>query len=188
MTVSEAVKQRRTVRAFENRPVDQNILLSICDDARLYACSANLQPIRFKVVTEEADDLFPLIRLAGYIPGYTLTKEQQPPAYILIATEDTNPGKWQFEAGADPNYVPDVNMDKLAKEKGLETCCIGNFDKAKTATLLGVDTEKYSRLYLLAIGKSRQENRICPVTEGIKYTYEEGVFTVPKYDLSEILL
>ena len=183
MTVSEAVRERRTVRAFENTPLPREMLLEICEDARLYACSANLQPIRFKVVTEEADDLFPLIRLAGYIPGYTLTKEQQPPAYILIATEDTNPGKWQFEAGAVCTSIM-----LLAKEKGLETCCIGNFDKAKTATLLGVDTEKYSLLYLLAIGKSRQENRICPVTEGIKYTYEEGVFTVPKYDLSEILL
>ena len=183
MTVSEAVRERRTVRAFENRPVDQNILLSICEDARLYACSANLQPIRFKVVTEEADDLFPLIRLAGYIPGYTLTKEQQPPAYILIATEDTNPSKWQFEAGAVCTSIM-----LLAKEKGLETCCIGNFDKAKTAALLGIDTEKYSLLYLLAIGKSRQENRICPVTDGIKYTYENGTFTVPKYNLSEILL
>ena len=46
MTVSEAVKQRRTVRAFENRPVDREVLLRICNDARLYACSANLQPIR----------------------------------------------------------------------------------------------------------------------------------------------
>ena len=183
MTVSEAVRERRTVRAFENTPIPREMLLEICKDARLYACSANLQPIRFKVVTEEADDLFPLIRLAGYIPGYTLTKEQQPPAYILIATEDTNPGKWQFEAGAVCTSIM-----LLAKEKGLETCCIGNFDKAKTAALLGIDTEKYSLLYLLAIGKSQQENRIRPVTEGIKYTYEEGVFTVPKYDLSEILL
>ena len=67
MTVSEAVKQRRTVRAFENRPVDRDVLLSICNDARLYACSANLQPIRFKVVSEkaESDAIFPLIRLAG---------------------------------------------------------------------------------------------------------------------------
>ena len=183
MTVSEAVKQRRTVRAFENRPVDRDVLLSICDDARLYACSANLQPIRFKVVTEEADDLFPLIRLAGYIPGYTLTKEQQPPAYILIATEDANPKNWQFEAGAVCTSIM-----LLAKEKGLETCCIGNFDKAKTAELLGVDTSRYSLLYLIAIGPSSQQNRICPVTDGIKYTYENGAFTVPKYDLSEILL
>ena len=183
MTVSEAVRERRTVRAFENTPLPREMLLEICEDARLYACSANLQPIRFKVVTEEADDLFPLIRLAGYIPGYALEEREQPPAYILIATEDANPKNWQFEAGAVC-----TSLMLLAKEKGLETCCIGNFDKAKTATLLGIDTEKYSLLYLLAIGKSRQENRICSVTDGIKYTYEEGTFTVPKYDLSEILL
>lgn len=183
MTVSEAVRERRTVRAFQNTPVSREVLLEICEDARLYACSANLQPIRFKIVTEEADALYPLIRLAGYIPGYSLEKHQQPPAYILIATEDANPKNWQFEAGAVCTSIM-----LLAKEKGLETCCIGNFDKAKTATLLGVDTEKYSLLYLLAIGKSQQENRICPVTDGIKYTYEEGTFTVPKYDLSKILL
>ncbi len=185
MTVSEAVKTRRTVRAFENKPVDRNILFSICEDARLYACSANLQPIRFKIVSEmeESDAIFPLIRLAGYIPGYTLEKTQQPPAYILIATEDANPKNWQFEAGAVC-----TSLMLLAKEKGLETCCIGNFDKKKTAELLGIDTARYSLLYLLAIGESKQENGISPVTEGIKYTYENGTFTVPKYDLSQILL
>lgn len=185
MTVSEAVKTRRTVRAFENKPVNRDMLLRICNDARLYACSANLQPIRFKIVADPAESksLFPLIRLAGYIPGYTLEKTQQPPAYILIATEDTNPNRWQFEAGAVC-----TSLMLLAKEQGLETCCIGNFDKAQTAALLGIDTSRYSLLYLLAIGESRQKNRICPVTEGIKYTYEDGTFTVPKYDLSEILL
>lgn len=185
MTVSEAVKQRRTVRAFENRPVDQNILLSICDDARLYACSANLQPIRFKVVSAPAESgaIFPLIRLAGYIPGYALEEKEQPPAYILVATEDANSKNWQFEAGAVCTSIM-----LLAKEQGLETCCIGNFDRKKVATLLGMDTSRYSLLYLIAIGPSSQQNRICPVTEGIKYAYENGTFTVPKYDLSEILL
>ena len=183
MTVSDAVTQRRTVRAFENKPVNRDVLLRICNDSRLYACSANLQPIRFKIITDEADALYPLIRLAGYIPGYALEEKQQPPAYILIATEDTNPKNWQFEAGAVC-----TSLMLLAKEQGLETCCIGNFDKAQTAALLGIDTSRYSLLYLLAIGESKQENRICPVTEGIKYTYEDGTFTVPKYDLSEILL
>ncbi len=185
MTVSEAVKCRRTIRAFENRPVDREVLLSICDNARLYACSANLQPIRFKIISDPAQSeaLYPLVRLAGYIPGYSLEKSQQPPAYILIATEDANPKNWQFEAGAVCTSIM-----LLAKEKGLETCCIGNFDKAKTAELLGVDTSQHSLLYLIAIGESTQENGICPVTDGIKYTYENGSFTVPKYDLSEILL
>ena len=185
MTVSEAVKTRRTVRAFENRSVDREVLLHICDDARLYACSANLQPIRFKVVSEkgESEALYPLIRLAGYIPGYALAKEEQPPAYILIAAEDTNPSHWQFEAGAVCTSIM-----LLAKEHGLETCCIGNFDKAQTAALLGIDTGRYSLMYLVAIGQSKQENRICPVADGIKYTYENRTFTVPKYDLSEILL
>ena len=185
MTVSEAVKQRRTVRAFENRPVDRDVLLGICDDARLYACSANLQPIRFKIVSEKAESgaIFPLIRLAGYIPGYALEEKEQPPAYILVATEDANPKNWKFEAGAVCTSIM-----LLAKEQGLETCCIGNFDRKKVATLLGVDTSRYSLLYLIAIGPSKQQNGICPVTDGIKYTYENGSFTVPKYDLSEILL
>ena len=185
MTVSEAVRQRRTVRAFENRPVDRNILLNICGDARLYACSANLQPIRFKIISQPAQSeaIYPLIRLAGYIPGYTLTKEQEPPAYILITTEDADASRWQFEAGAVCTSIM-----LLAKEQSLETCCIGNFDRKKTAALLDIDTSRYSLLYLIAIGPSSQENRICPVTNGIKYTYEDGNFTVPKYDLSEILL
>ncbi len=185
MTVSEAVRQRRTVRAFENRPVDREVLLHICDDARLYACSANLQPIRFKIISEPAQSeaLYPLIRLAGYIPGYTLTKAQEPPAYILIATENTDASRWQFEAGAVCTSIM-----LLAKEHNLETCCIGNFDRKKTATLLDIDTSRYSLLYLIAIGPSSQKNDVCPVTNGIKYTYADGTFIVPKYDLSEILL
>ena len=154
----------------------------------------------FYIVFEEKQKISfeePSVKTAAFIPDSRpitqyqeeqnnidfLEEKEQPPAYILVATEDVNPNRWQFEAGAVCTSIM-----LLAKEKGLETCCIGNFDKAKIAELLGVDTSRYSLLYLIAIGPSSQQNRICPVTEGIKYTYENGTFTVPKYDLSEILL
>ena len=185
MKVSDAVKARRTVRAFSPERIEDEVLLEICDLSRLYACTANIQPIRFKIVNTPrlCEEIYTHIRLAGYIPGYTLAPEERPTAYILVLSQSQNGDKWQFEAGAVC-----TNIMLLAKEQGLDTCCIGNFSRGEVANLLGVDTENYQLLYLMAIGKSPQKNTIEPVTDGIKYRMGNGNFVVPKYDLKEILL
>lgn len=185
MNVKDAILSRRTVRSFSQEAIETEMLTTICEISRLYASGANLQPIRLKIVNDKelCAKIFPHTRWAGYTPDYEMPPHNRPTAYILLLSDrEINPNP-QFDAGAIS-----TNMMLLAKEYGLDTCCIGSFDRKEVSDILQIDTGKYQPLYLIAFGKGTQDNRIEPVSDGIKYRYEDGRFIVPKYILSDIIV
>jgi len=183
MEVKEAIVNRRTVRSFCDEHISTEILKEICETARLYASAANLQPIRFSLINDKpiCKEVFEHVRLAGYTPDYKVLPTNEPPAYILLLTDTQVNNNPQFDAGAAA-----TNIMLLAKGKGLDTCCIGNFFKEHVARILGIDTERYALLYLIAIGKSEQRNEIKDMVDTVKYTFEEGHFIVPKRNSEKI--
>jgi len=185
MDIKDAILNRRTVRAFRPEHIATDVLIEICNSSRLYASSANLQPIRFKIINskELCDAIFPNIKLAAYIQDYNVPENNQPPAYILLLTEKNISLNPQFDLGAVA-----TNIMLLSKEYGLDTCCIGNFSKENISLLLDVDSKRYKPMYLIAIGKGTQENKICSFTDKIEYEYKDGAFIVPKYDISDLLI
>lgn len=185
MDVKEAILSRRTVRAFSQEAIEMETLLTICEISRFYASGANLQPIRLKIVNDKelCEKIFPHTRWAGYTPDYEILPGNRPTAYIFLLAERAVSQNPQFDAGAIS-----TNMMLLAKEYGLDTCCIGSFDRKEVSDILQVDNEKYQPLYLIALGKGIQDNQIEPVSDGIKYRYEDGRFIVPKYSLSELII
>lgn len=128
MNITEASTNRRTVRSFYDDTIAETVLREICEVSRLYASSANLQPIRFKIVNDKAicDAIFQYVHLAGYIPDYRVTSDEQPPAYILLLTKKNISENPQFDAGAAA-----TNIMLLAKEHKMDTCCIDNFSKKR---------------------------------------------------------
>ena len=185
MNVTEAILSRRTVRSFLQEAIETETLTTICEISRLYASGANLQPIRIKIVNDKdlCEKIFPHTRWAGYTPDYEILPENRPTAYILLLADGGISRNPQFDAGAIS-----TNIMLLAKEYGLDTCCIGSFDRKDVSEILQIDIEKYQPLYLIAFGKGTQDNRIEPVVDGIKYRYEDGKFIVPKYNLSDIIV
>lgn len=185
MNIKEAVITRRTVRAFTEEKISSELLKEICVASRLYASAANLQPIRFRIITDKmvCDEVFQNVRLAAYTPDYKVLPQNEPPAYILLATETKVSPNPQFDAGAAA-----TNIMLLAKEYGMDTCCIGNFSKEKIAELLQIDSEIYQPMYLIAIGKSEQKNEIKDMSDTVKYTFEDGRFIVPKRNSAEIFI
>ena len=185
MHVREAIVNRRTVRSFCQKPVSTELLTEICGLARLYANGGNLQPICFQIINNQeiCSVIFSNIYLAAYLPEYRIGRDEQPPAYIAILTDRTVSEEPQFEAGA-----ASTNIMLLAKEKGLDTCCIGNFKRDELARILHVNTDKYKLMYLLGVGKSEQRNTIESMKDTVKYRYEGGKFIVPKRNISDVLL
>ena len=185
MNVKEAIITRRTVRSFCNDHISSEILKEICETSRLYASAANLQPIRFCIINDSlvCKEVFRHVRLAGYIPGYEVLPQNEPPAYILLLTETQVSSNPQFDAGAAA-----TNIMLLAKENGMDTCCIGNFSRDQITEILEIDTERYKPLHLIAIGKSEQKNEIKSMTDTVKYTFEEEHFIVPKRNPEEIFI
>ncbi len=185
MDIKEAIVSRRTVRSFCDEYISSEVLKEICKTSRLYASAANLQPIRFSIINDSltCKEVFQHVHLAGYIPDYKVLPQNEPPAYILLSTELKVSKNPQFDAGAAA-----TNIMLLAKEYGLDTCCIGNFSKEDIATILEIDLETYRPMYLIAVGKSTQKNEIKSMSDTVKYTFEEGRFIVPKRDLKDVFI
>lgn len=57
MTVSQAVVARRSIRAFDGRPVDPALLRELLDKARLSPSGGNLQPWNATVLNGKRLDL-----------------------------------------------------------------------------------------------------------------------------------
>ncbi len=65
MQVIDAIYARRTVRKFTQEPVPVHVLRELVDCARVGPCSANMQPLKYKVVCQaETDLVFPYLRWA----------------------------------------------------------------------------------------------------------------------------
>ncbi len=56
MNVTEAIKTRRSIRAFLRKPVPESVVLEILDLARYAPSGGNLQPWRVRVLTGEVRD------------------------------------------------------------------------------------------------------------------------------------
>lgn len=183
MNVKEAIVSRRSVRSFCNEYISAEILKEICETSRLYASGANRQPIRFGILNDKVicEAVFEHVRWAAYTPEYEVLPNCQPPAYILLLADIAVNSNPQYDAGA-----ASTNIMLLAKEKGLDTCCIGSFSREHIVEILGIDTERYQPLYLIAIGKSEQKNEIKDMEDTVKYTFEEGRFIVPKHNAEDI--
>ena len=51
MNVYDAIMKRRTIRKFEQKAVSEDNLVKLVDCARVAAYGANVQPLKFMIVT-----------------------------------------------------------------------------------------------------------------------------------------
>ncbi len=136
MTVMEAIKLRKSVRSWEDRPVEDEKISAVIEAARLAPSASNRQEWRFVVVREEATrkKLVPAAR------GQTFVGEA--PVVIACCAE----GDEHVMACGQLCYPIDVaiaidHMTLAAVELGLGTCWIGAFDEGKVKEVLGIPEE-----------------------------------------------
>jgi nitroreductase len=184
MNIQTAITQRRTIRRFQNKPVDSKVLKELVNLSRLYASGGNLQPIRYAVVTKQdlLDSVFDTLKWAAYLPGFEIKEEEQPMAYVIL-TCDTNVKKnAQFDLGA-----ASTTLMLAAESYGLSTCCLGSFDKAKVISLLELP-ENLDPLLVMALGYPAQQSRAVDMTDDVKYFEDEnGCLCVPKRTLEAVM-
>lgn len=182
MNVIEAIESRRSVRRFTPEMIPAEVLQKLVEVSRLYASGRNLQPIRFALVAkkENTDRLFPLLKWAGYLPGYTITETQRPTAYMVLCAED--PAACRFDVGAAATSVM-----LAARAFGLQSCCIQSFQPQPLRQLLQLP-EALQPAMVIALGYPAQESRAVPQEGDCKY-YEtpDGALNVPKLSAEQVL-
>ncbi len=187
MNVLEAIKSRRTIRIFKRIAVEKQDILKIIDAARLAPTGANLQPLKFKIITDEATrrKMFPYIKYAGYLPDWDPSFEESPTAFIAVLNDtDIKPTeKSECDSGAAI-----MNMCLAATELGLGSCWLGAINRAEIKRILRLD-DKLDITYLLALGYPDQEASYTEIIDSIKYYHDENknVF-VPKRRLEDIIV
>ena len=186
MEVSQALKQRRTIRKFTDKKIPKQDLIDLIEYARYCAYPANVQPLRFMIIDDEEtlESIFPCTKWAGYLPDGAPKDGEKPTAYIAVLGDKEIKKKFDVEAG-----TAICAMMTGAADKGLGSCWLGAIKRDELLRIFGLDSEKYELLYLLALGYPKQKSRVCEYNGSFKYFEDsDNVINVPKLGLDELII
>jgi nitroreductase len=129
MDVLEAVRSKRAVRMFSDKPVSKEDILAVVDAGRRSQSSKNTQPWQF-IVIQNRDTLKALSQtgdFAGHLAG----------ANFAVALIGTKEGTWNsFDLGQASAY-----MQLAAWELGIGSCIAAIYHPDKAKAILGVPPE-----------------------------------------------
>ncbi len=145
MDVFEAIEQRRSIRAYTDKPVPRETIEKILEAARLAPSAVNYEPWHFIAVTDPAK------RKALSKGRYAKFLVQAPLVIVACGDKKASPDWYAMDVS-----LAMENMVLTATAEGLGTCCVGSLDDADVRKLLGIP-DNFEVLLLLAVGYSGQK-------------------------------
>lgn len=150
MELMQAIRERRSVRKYENREIPEEILTEILEAARLAPSAKNAQLWRFIAVKDPAQRK-KLAEASG--------QPFMAAAPVIIAGVSLDPVR-VMHCGV-PAYAVDVaiamtDISLAAAARGIGSCWIGYFDQEEAKTILGIPAE-YKIVELMPLGYSADE-------------------------------
>jgi len=184
--LTDLILSRRTIRQFERRPIDRRILRRMVDAARLAPSAANLQPLEFVAVDDEARcrTVFGLLKWAAYItPAGNPKPGNEPAAYVVVLVNTSIREKmYEYDVGA-----AQMSMILSAWEEGVASCWIISVDKPELARILEVPAP-FAVDSVLALGYPAEKSVTEDFVQSPKYWKDEsGLFHVPKRRVEAVL-
>ena len=145
MDVFEAVQQRRSIRAYQDKPVPRETIEKILEAGRLAPSARNSEPWHFIVVTDAE-------KRKALSKGMFAKFLTQVPAVIVACGDHKASPDW---------YAVDVglaveNMVLTATGEGLGTCCVGSFNEKDVKAVLKIP-ENFEVIVMIAVGYSAQK-------------------------------
>ena len=146
MELTEAIRNRRSIRDYQDKPVPQEKLNNVLEAARLAPSASNRQMWKF-IVVKESERRRELSRAAG---GQAHIAK----APVVIAAVATMP-EYVMRSGT-PAHPVDLaiavdHMTLAAVNEGLGTCWIGGFLQDEVRNTLNIP-DKYRVVVLLTLG------------------------------------
>jgi len=154
MDVEEAIRNRYSVRAYQDRQVEKEKLQAVLESARLAPSGNNRQPWRFVVVLDGQRRL----ALAAACNAQQFVAQ----APVVIAAVGTTPQRMM--SCAVPGDPVDVaiaidHMTLTATALGLGTCWIGSFDQQAVRRVLNIP-ESVKVIEVLTLGYPADSRRL----------------------------
>lgn len=187
MDTMQTLRERRTIRLFEQRAVADQDLRAIIDCGRLASSAANLQPLRYIVIRTQplVNKVLAETAWAGLVaPRRTPIADQTGPAAFiaLLAADDAKPTTYA-DAGAALQ-----NMQNAAWALGLGCCWIGSIKRDKLQQMLALPAGQQV-LYLLAVGYPAEQPTAEDVagSESVAYYLDDqNRLHVPKIKVEDL--
>ena len=133
MDVHEAVKSRRSIRAYREQAVPEDVLRRVLEAARLAPSARNRQEWRFLVVKDAGrrKALAKAARSQDFVA-------QAPVCLAFCTTENDYVMTCGQQAGPIDTSIALAYVTLAAAAEGLGTCWLGAFDEPQVKELLGV--------------------------------------------------
>ena len=150
MDVFEAIKNRRSIRRFINKPVEEEKLVKVLDTSRWAPSSGNIQDIRIVVVKDKNKKT----ELAEAAYGqYWLASA---PVILVITSKLDKMARMYGERGKELFSIQNTsaavqNMLLSAHALGLGTCWVGSFDEDMVERTVRIPRE-FKTLAMVALG------------------------------------
>jgi len=146
MGLLNVIRERRSVRDYEDKPVGEETMSRMLEAARLSPSARNSQDRKFVVVRDKEQR-----RKLAHAAGHQSHVAEAP---VLIAAVGTKP---EYHMPNEvPAYAVDLaialdHMTLVAVEEGLGTCWIGGFSQERAREALGIP-DRYTIAALLTVG------------------------------------
>jgi len=133
MDVFTAIKDRRSIRKYSSRIVEEDVLRKVLDAARLSPSAKNAQAWKFVVARDKST----IAKLAEAAGGQAFVGE----APVIICSCGTEPdgimmcGQYRYTVDLS---IATAYMILEAYEQGLGTCWLGRFDEKKVKEILNI--------------------------------------------------
>jgi nitroreductase len=136
MNVFDAIKTRRSIRSFEDKPIEEEKLMRVLEAGRLAPSAKNLQEWRYVIIKDRE-----LRRKIAVASNNQYFIAEAPVVIVGCATNVD----YVLSCG-QPAYAIDVaiSMDHMtlqAVEEGLGTCWIGAFKEEEVKRILNIPKE-----------------------------------------------
>ncbi|MGC8717790.1 MAG: nitroreductase family protein [bacterium] len=146
MDVYEAIKTRRSVRAYQEKEVPEDVIKRILEAARLAPSAGNRQQWKFIVVRDSKlrEKLIPAVN-NQYFVG------QAPVIIVAVALEPDRVMSCEVPAYAVDLAIAVDHITLAATAEGLGTCWIGAFSQSEVKRILNIPPH-YKVVTLIPLG------------------------------------
>lgn len=186
--MKEIVLKNRSYRSFSRETIGEDRLREYVDLARICASSANLQALKYRIVSDEAEcaKAFACTKWAGYLSDMQIPPAGHEPTGYVVICVDTDITKNVTAFFKDTGIAAQTIL-LAAAEEGFGGCMIGSFDEAALKNVLSLP-ENLTVTLVLGMGRPDEKIELTECTGNIKYYREAGVHYVPKRSLDEVLV
>jgi len=141
MELDKVIFERRSIRRYLQKPVEEKKLINILDAARFAPSIGNLQEWRFIIIRDPKKKK----ELSDACFGQSWIAEA--PVLIAVFTEDEKVVRLYGEEGKNKYIFYDVaaaiqNMLLTAHSNGLGACWVGTFDETAVRRILKLPEDK----------------------------------------------